>query len=226
VLTQPAEKKKYFNRYWQTRDIPSADARSWERAEYLLSLMDTPESGEVLDVGCGRGEVMSQLARNGYNVAGCDLATDTIASLQSDGLNAFVFDIEGDELPQTYNAILCLEVLQQLFDPEAALRKFCRALNKNGHLIISVPNEFHLLSRLRLLFGKSHLGHFEESHIRLFSPRRARQLFERVGLQIEKVISVPVIPPRMKALNWLGKIPAAMFPGLFSLSQIYKLKSR
>ncbi len=224
MLTRIEEKKRYFNNYWQTRDLPSADARSIQRAEYIASLLGHSKSGELLDVGCGRGTVLSYLSERGYNIGGCDLASDSIASLNAAGHDVFIFDIDTDDLPRKYNAILCLEVLQQIFNPQAALTKFSKALDEDGLLIISVPNEFHLWGRIKLFFGTSHLGHFDESHIRLFTPKRAKALFERVGLSVDKMISVSVIPPGIRALNWIGKMLAKICPSLFSLSQIYRLK--
>jgi 2-polyprenyl-3-methyl-5-hydroxy-6-metoxy-1,4-benzoquinol methylase len=226
MLTRTEDKKSYFNHYWQTRDLPSADARSRQRAAYVQALMGDGRSSAILDVGCGRGTVMSFLAAQGYNIGGCDLASDSITALQNDGYDVFLFDIEQDDLPKKYDVILCLEVLQQVFDPVAALTKLTRFLTDDGYLIVSVPNEFHLWSRLQLLRGKSHLGHFEESHIRLFNPRRARQMFERAGLSIDRSISVSVMPPSHGALNRIGEIMAGISPSLFSLSQIYRLRPR
>jgi 2-polyprenyl-3-methyl-5-hydroxy-6-metoxy-1,4-benzoquinol methylase len=226
VLTGAEEKKEYFNRYWQTRDIPTADARSCQRAELVASLLGDSGSGKILDVGCGRGLVLKYLSGRGYDIEGCDLASDSIALLKDEGFEVFLFDIEQDELPGKYNGIICLEVLQQVFDPLAALRRFTNALHEDSCLIISVPNELHLWMRLRLLFGKSHLGHFDESHIRLFTPDRARELFHLAGLKIERVVPVSIIPPDLNFLRQLGKVLARAIPSLFSLSQIYRLKLR
>lgn len=226
MLKTTEDKKRYFNQYWQTRDLPSADARSRQRAELVRSLLGKADSKEILDVGCGRGMVMAYLSDAGYSVEGCDLATDAIAGLRAEGYEVFIFDIEQDDLPKKYDGILCLEVLQQVFDPVNALRKFARSLNNDGFLIVSVPNEFHLWSRMRLLFGKSHLGRFDESHIRLFTHARAKELFEQAGIEIERVISVSLVPPGLKLLSGLGGMLARLFPSLFSLSQIYRIKPR
>jgi len=226
LLTSTEEKKQYFNRYWRSRDLPSADARSRQRAELVYSLLDNASSRKILDIGCGRGLVMDYLAGQGLDVTGCDLASESIASLQADGYEVFLFDIEKDELPGKYEIILCLEVLQQIFDPTAALAKFAKALDDSGYLIISVPNEFHLWSRLKVLLGNSHLGHFDESHIRLFTPDRARILFRRAGFEIEKMIPVSIIPPGNKMMGRLGSFLARLMPSLFSISQIYRVKVR
>lgn len=224
MLTGTENKQRYFDRYWQTRDLPSADARSVQRASLVGALLGEPDDRKLIDVGCGRGTALSYLAERGFDISGCDISPDTVSTLLADGRHVFICDIEKDPLPGNYDGILCLEVLQQLFDPAAALEKFARAVTGRGVMIISVPNEFHLAARLRLLFGKSHLGHFDESHIRLFNPRRAHELIERVGLSVEKAIYVPVIPPRAKGLQWLGKTLARLWPDLFSLSIIIKVR--
>ncbi len=224
MLMDTRDKQAYFNRYWQTRDLPTADARSIQRADTVKSLLGEPRGQRVIEVGCGRGTVMSRLNESGYNVCGCDISSEPIAALNAGGWDVFLCDIESDPLPETYDGILCLEVLQQLFDPVSVLRKLSSYLKDDGVLIISVPNEFHLWSRLMLLIGRSHLGHFDESHIRLFSPTRARSLFTRAGLRIDKVRSLSVMPPGMKFLERLGRLLTAISPGLFALSQVYRVK--
>lgn len=224
MLNDVEQKKQYFNQYWQTRDITSADVRSVQRAVVIESLLSADKGEKIIDVGCGRGIVLRHLSSKGFRVCGCDISSDTVWELTQRDYEVFLCDLEKDSLPGKYDVILCLEVLQQVFDPVEIIRKFKQSLYRNGRLIISVPNEFHLLSRLKLILGKSHLGHFEESHIRLFNPKRARELFESCGLEIEDIISISVIPPGIKALQSTGNILACRMPGLFSLSQIYKLK--
>jgi SAM-dependent methyltransferase len=226
MLRPAAEKTAYFNQYWRTRDVPSADRRSLQRAEVVCSLLGPAGKERLLDVGCGRGIVLRHLIRNGYAAAGCDLAGDTVARLKYEGCDVFLCDIEQDPLPGRYDVILCLEVLQQLFDPAAVLTKLAGALTERGYLIVSVPNEFHLWSRIQLLFGRSHLGHFDQSHIRLFNRRRAGELFERVGLAIERATAIPALPPQLKILSWLGRALASLAPNLFALSHIYRVRHR
>ncbi len=225
MLNNIAEKKKYFNEYWQTRDIKSADARSVQRAKFVRSLLSEERGEKIIDVGCGRGVILADLISNGYSASGCDISSETVTELVQNGYEAFLCDLETEPLPGKYDVVLWLEVLQQVFDPIKVIGNFSGALYKNGYMIISVPNEFHIVSRLKMLFGKSHLGHFEESHIRLFTPKRARQMFEKSEMKIDKSISVSIVPPGIKFLQPLGKLLAWLMPSLFSLSQIYKVKN-
>lgn len=226
MLSNTEEKKEYFNRYWQTRHLASADARSIQRADLVSALLNPDKGEKILDVGCGRGLLLKRLCRIGFHVSGCDISSETIGILVGEGYNVFLCDLENDPLPRKYDVILCLEVLQQVFDPIRLLEKLKSGLYRGGRLIVSVPNEFHLPSRLKLLGGRSHLGHFDESHLRLFSPVRAIEMFDRAGLTVERMFPVPIIPTGWTGVQTIGRTLARLHPGLFSLSQIYALRIR
>jgi len=89
-----------------------------------------------------------------------------------------------------------------------------------------VPNEFHIVSRLKILFGFSHLGKFNHSHIRLFTPIRGRELLKNAGLEIIREIHIPIIPPRWKFLSRLFYPLAEVFPSLLAISSIYRARAR
>jgi 2-polyprenyl-3-methyl-5-hydroxy-6-metoxy-1,4-benzoquinol methylase len=217
------EKKAYFDQYWRDQPELKADPRSMQRAEYVYRLMHK-ESGKLLDVGCGRGLILDYFANLGYQVVGTDISPDAITMVSQKGHKAFLLDVDRDEPDGKYDIILCLEVLQQLYYPLRALKRLKDALEPSGELIVSLPNEFHIVSRLRILFGRSHLGHFNHSHIRLFSPDRDLYLFERLNLKVVESAFVPVIPPRWKLLTGLFKPLARRFPALFAISSIYRLR--
>ena len=57
---------------------------SFERADYLISLLDLAESAKVLDIGCGDGAFLQRVAQ-AYAIAGVgiDINADLIASAQA-----------------------------------------------------------------------------------------------------------------------------------------------
>ena len=93
-----------------------------------------------------------------------------------------------------------------------------------GEMIVSLPNEFHIVSRLKLLLGKSHLGDFEHSHIRLFCPKRNLKLFTKAGLKVERVKHISIVPPRWRLLAKFFQPLAQAWPSLWALSSIYRLR--
>jgi 2-polyprenyl-3-methyl-5-hydroxy-6-metoxy-1,4-benzoquinol methylase len=219
------DKKIYFDQYWREQPAEIADPRAYQRAEYIYRLLGQ-KSGTLFDAGCGRGVALDYFAECGYDVSGADISPLMVANLVQEGYNVCLADLEKGNPPGKYNIVLCLEVLQQLYDPLAAILKLKEALHADGELVVSVPNEFHIVSRLRLLFGRSHLGRYDHSHIRLFAPARDRSLFERAGLQIAESARVSIVPPRWKVISAVFHPLAQLLPSLFALSSIYILRKK
>ncbi len=178
----------------------------------------------MFDVGWGRGVILDYFGARGFDVTGVDSSPDAIDMVKQKGYDAYVLDLEQEKITDKYDVILCLEVLQQLYTPVAVLDKLISALNEGGKLVVSVPNEFHFISRLKLLMGRSHLGHFDHSHIRLFSPSRDIELFEKANLKITGNKYVSIVPPKWKMLSKIFEPLAQMCPSLFAISSIYALK--
>jgi 2-polyprenyl-3-methyl-5-hydroxy-6-metoxy-1,4-benzoquinol methylase len=219
------EKKTYFDEYWLAQSEAKTDPRSRQRAEYVMELLQK-ESGRLLDVGCGRGLIMDYFAGRGFEVSGIDISPMAVHAAREKGYEAHLLDIEQEELDGRYDIILCLEVLQQLHDPVKALTRLMTIVEDGGELIVSLPNEFHIVSRIKLLFGMSHIGDYRHSHIRLFSPARCEDLFREAGLEIIDRRFVSIIPPRWKSLSMIFRNLIRLWPSFLALSLIYSLKKR
>ena len=221
---QTAEKKKiYFDDYWRQQPESRVDPRSLQRAKAIDKLLQK-RSGCLLDVGCGRGLILDYFAEGGFDVSGVDISPEAVEMVRQKGHKVGVLDLEQEEIIDKYDIILCLEVLQQLHDPVIVLEKLISALHEDGELVVSVPNEFHIISRLKLLFGRSHLGDFSHSHIRLFFPWRDKKLFEITKLKIVDKIYISIAPPKWKTISMILRPLAQMCPSLFAISSIYTLK--
>ena len=106
----------------------------------------------VLDVGCRDGTFALALARKGIRVDGID--TDGTAVMAAneqairEGLDRAIFfqqDVLAPAIPLThYPAVVCMELLEHLPDPEKALAVLSRLVAPGGQLIISVPANTHI----------------------------------------------------------------------------------
>jgi 2-polyprenyl-3-methyl-5-hydroxy-6-metoxy-1,4-benzoquinol methylase len=217
------DKKIYFNQYWREQPAAIADPRAEQRAKIVYRLLNRT-GGRLLDLGCGRGIALDYFARRGFDVTGSDISPEMIGFNQDRGHRAILLDLEKDNIPGGFDIILCLEVLQQLYDPDKLLRKIKKSLSDDAIFVASFPNEFHLVSRLRLLFGRSHLGHFDHSHIRLFSPARNRELLRQSRWNVIALYHIPIIPPKWRFLSFLFTPLARICPSLFALSSIYVMR--
>lgn len=113
-----------------------------------------PRASRVLDAGCGPGEMAAGLMRHGYEVWGLDIAEAMVRHARercrSDRFR--VGDIE--HLPfrdNTFDAVVCLGVIEYLDMDELALREMWRVLKPGGSAVVSSPNAvcpFYTVARL------------------------------------------------------------------------------
>jgi SAM-dependent methyltransferase len=140
------------------------------------------------------------------------------------GVNAYVLDLERQTPVDRYDLVFCLEVLQQVRDPEDVLRRLSGLLTHDGELVLSLPNEFHLLRRLRVLWGRPDFGGTADSHLKLFTPARALALARACGLEVRVCAYTSIVPPGYGPLSALGRAAARLWPAGAALSTLLFLR--
>ena len=88
--------------------------------------------------------------------------------------------------PGAYDAILFLDVLEHLRDPDGVLRAARDWLRPGGRVLCSLPNVAHWRVRLALARGRfdyTENGLMDATHLRWFTRRTARELLTRAGLR-------------------------------------------
>ncbi len=157
---------------------------------YLLE--HVPKKSFILDVGCSNGLQGKYLReKKGCIVYGVDISRQAIKEAKKNLDKAEIVDIEKDNLPfkEKFDVIIFSDILEHLAYPEKVLSKLKKHLKKDGLVAAAIPNVANLKIRLHLLLGKwdyQELGILDKTHLRFFTKRTARQLFEDSGLKIIK----------------------------------------
>ncbi len=222
-LTRKVEKESYFDQYWDTQDIPSADLRSQQRAEIAYQLL-SKKFGKLLDVGCGRGLNSVFFRDKGFEVEALDISPQAVQLTKSKGIKAFLWDLEEEEIKGKYDIILGLEVLQFVVNPTKVLLNLRQALCDDGDIILSLPNEFHLQRRWNVLWGQADFAGAKAPHLRLFNYSEIEKMIEECGLKIRDEKAISLIPPGFGHLTWLDSLLLNLSPNMFALSFIFDLK--
>jgi 2-polyprenyl-3-methyl-5-hydroxy-6-metoxy-1,4-benzoquinol methylase len=123
-----------------------------ERLRRVLALIDRHVvSGQALDVGCGAGQLVVELARRGFETAGIDLAEGMVEAARrrvaDAGLHADLRMARVEQLPfedGTFALVTALGVIEYLPDPLPALWELNRVLDAAGHVIVTAPNPIRL----------------------------------------------------------------------------------
>jgi ubiquinone/menaquinone biosynthesis C-methylase UbiE len=92
----------------------------------------------VLDIGCGIGAWAEALVPHGIVWSGCETRADFVEQMQSAGLPATLVT---DKLPfddASFDATICIEVLEHVVDPAPFLAEVSRVSKRIG--VFSVPN--------------------------------------------------------------------------------------
>lgn len=191
-------------------------------ARWCRSLL--PAGRKVLDVGCGRGDLLAAVhPREGH---GLDLSPHMVEHARRDhpGQRFSATSIEDWQPDGSYDAALCVNVLEYAWDVGAVLDKIHAALRDNGRLLVTTGNPawspaFRLASRLGLRIPECP----ERLYITL---RDLMNLLELHGFSVsleEMNLALPKWIPGVSSLvNWV----VSRVPGLRLVSSMQLLVAR
>ena len=153
-------------------------------------------ANSVLDVGCGAGATLQWLRQTGR----CQVAVgiemmESAASIARERVDqVFVGDanllVESAFDAQSFDVVLCLDVLEHLVDPWAFVAKLPRLLKPGGLVVASLPNVRHLRVVLPLLLAGrwryETSGILDRTHLRFFTRETALELLSGGGLKVQQ----------------------------------------
>jgi 2-polyprenyl-3-methyl-5-hydroxy-6-metoxy-1,4-benzoquinol methylase len=159
----------------------------------------------LLDVGCGSGNFLADMARKGWDVWGIEpnynAAQKAIAAI---GSQVSVGTIDTCSFPdESFDLITMWHVLEHVPSPTRALQKVFRLLKPGGWLVTMAPN----ISSANFYIFQGNWYHLDlPRHLYHFSPKTLAQLIESSGLKLERLNTQPdAYGLRGSLRNRLGK---------------------
>jgi SAM-dependent methyltransferase len=153
-----------------------------------LSIELVPRAENVIDVGCGQGQLLVELRRAlpGARLSGADVSAESRrqAALRCPEARVFSLDLDGDgfdfdheDIVGGYDLAICSEVLEHLEHDRLAAARLARLLAPGGVAIVTVPG------------GKK--SRFDEliGHRRHYTKRELRHALESAGFRIERLFA-------------------------------------
>jgi 2-polyprenyl-3-methyl-5-hydroxy-6-metoxy-1,4-benzoquinol methylase len=169
---------------------------NFNRAKYGTHSLIAEEIGKnkaVLDAGCNKGYLKQLASNNLFYGIDNDMDDLEMAKIKHGYAETFKIDLNNYEIFKTdrkFNIIILADILEHLLYPEKVLGYFAKNyLEKNGKIIISLPNVANFSVRLELLLGNFNYresGILDKTHLHLYTLKSARELLERCGLKIKK----------------------------------------
>lgn len=160
-------------------------------------------ASRVLEIGCGEGNTLMWakkiLSANWIGGVELNEKSAEIAARKLDWL--MQGDIETLELPfgeNSFDLILCLDVLEHLVDPWSVVNKLTGMIVPGGNLVVSIPNVRHhsiilpLLVRGKWTYMDKDI--LDMTHLRFFTRRSAIELLQTGGLTVDAVRAAKLAP--------------------------------
>jgi 2-polyprenyl-3-methyl-5-hydroxy-6-metoxy-1,4-benzoquinol methylase len=146
----------------------------------------------ILDAGCGQGQFSYRMAQLGHDVTGVEIDPDSL-KLARDLLarsdhkwEIIAGSLEAIELPTaSFDTAVCIEVVEHLYRPIAALKNIANALKTGGRLILSTPYHGWLKNVAIAASGhwdQHHCTMQEGGHIKFWSNDTLGQTLAMAGL--------------------------------------------
>jgi 2-polyprenyl-3-methyl-5-hydroxy-6-metoxy-1,4-benzoquinol methylase len=167
---------------------------------YAPEVLNFPHRN-LLDVGCGKGDLLKIASNNQWDIAGIELSS--LAVQQANALlgepKVQVGDLQSINLSDsTYNLVTSYHVIEHLLDPIDNLVRIRQLLHSSGIAFIETPNIDSLGARVR---GKKWSHIIPPEHINYFNSKSLAFALRKAGFQRYKIFTSA--PPIIESIeNW------------------------
>jgi SAM-dependent methyltransferase len=110
-------------------------------AKYLYDNFDMKNKSNMLEIGCGRGEMLLNFKKLGLKVTGVDLSKEA-QNFQKE-IDIRVCNVEENKLPfddNSFDIVYSKSVLEHFYYPERYMKETYRVLKPSGIIVTLVPD--------------------------------------------------------------------------------------
>jgi SAM-dependent methyltransferase len=187
-MTEPVEggidheqvRRFYDQEYYSSSDSPGP--LPWQMRR-IADGMGELTGRKVLDVACGTGAWLYELASRGANPSGIDISRRAVERCRLRVPVADVREGVAEQLPfvdGSFDVVTCLGSLEHFLDQPRALCELRRVAKPGGTVLVLVPNSGFLTRRLGLYGGTGQVAIRET--VRSIAEWTA--MFEQAGLDV------------------------------------------
>jgi len=180
-FTSAAYSSVSFNRYSQY----------WWSNRYYAKLVHKyrPQSGRVLEIGCGLGHLLGWLAEK-YSIYGIDVNPWALRDASRNVPEGNFLLLSAEDMgifpDGIFQVVIAKHVVEHLPDPEGAIAEMSRVLAPGGLLLLATPNTSSITRSIK---KRDWIGYQDPTHVSLWSPEAWLGTLERYQIAPRKVYS-------------------------------------
>ena len=148
-----ARKMELRRRYDETADFYDKRYERIQREKYKAVAKYLPERAEsILDLGCGTGMFLKELAERGELVIGVDSSMKMLSVARKRARKAVPICADADHLPfkdGSFDVVVSVTLLQNVPAPVTTMREIARVMKSGGVAIVTSLKRKHNPEQLR-----------------------------------------------------------------------------
>ena len=174
----------------QIKDKEYYDSRWEDMYNSLTGFIGDLKGKSILDIGCGWGQALLYFKERGLQCYGFDPAKDAVDFAVNQGLNVKCAGMQTmDVFNKKFDLVALINVLEHLSNPELAITEIReKILNKNGAIVIDVPNEYNTFQEIaNKEYGLKEWWIAPPAHLNYFDSKSLTRLLEGCGFNVELI---------------------------------------
>ena len=180
---------QYYSEIYGQSMIPVFDVRKEligkkKTAQTLRHVPDAKAPLDVLDIGCGVGEVIDSFKDLGHRASAIEVNPIAVDWLKKRGISVFADSFDRFPETQKFDVIMAWGVIEHVVDPHGFLKKVHRQLKPGGVFASEVPSGQSLIVDYARATGRDPeriiMG---EQHIILYSVDAYEKIHRQAGLE-------------------------------------------
>ncbi|WP_313384738.1 class I SAM-dependent methyltransferase [Chishuiella sp.] len=176
-ISHTDSKKTIFERFYQI-------AKSINLNNKLNLINEVSKGKKILDYGCGVGDYLEFMQKNGYDVLGMEPNEAARKIAQTKIGQSKVISKELKNINEKFDVITLWHVLEHIPNLNEIIGELKNHLTDNGVLIIAVPNHQSYDAKY---YGKYWAAYDVPRHLWHFSDKSMSNLLSHFGMKIEKI---------------------------------------
>jgi methionine biosynthesis protein MetW len=187
VDEMPLQEFASYDEYWDTRKCEAGPIHP----RYALVAARLPETGSVVDIGCGDGRFLRHLkaTKPALRICGVDGSASAIDAVRAADIEGEVVDVARDSLAHLASRaeyVTVMELIEHIENAEDVMRKVHQLGAKR--VFVTIPNVGFIGYRLRLALGgrmplTTCLFHVRE-HVRFWTVRDFKYWAGHLGFRV------------------------------------------